>query len=153
MAISVQVQGVDRAAGSRQNEQAATRSGRKTAALLWTVQGLLAGMFVMTGLMKLATPFDVLAAQMPLPFPEWFVRFLGLAEFLGAFGLVLPSLLRIRPSLTPLAGSGLVIIMTGATAITLVVGGGPAALIPLVIGLLAAFVAYGRRRLAPQTSR
>jgi uncharacterized membrane protein YfcA len=68
---------------------------------------------------------------------------------LGGIGLILPGLVRIRPSLTPLAAAGLVIIMIGATVITLVGGDLLAALIPLAVGLLAAFVAYGRWRLAP----
>jgi hypothetical protein len=51
--------------------------------------------------------------------------------------------------LTPLAAAGLAIIMIGATAITLAGGDVAPALIPLVVGLLAAFVAYGRWRLAP----
>ena len=68
---------------------------------------------------------------------------------LGAIGLILPGLLRIRPGLTPLAAAGLVLIMIGATVITLATMGPATALIPLVVGLLAAFVAYGRWRLAP----
>jgi hypothetical protein len=63
--------------------------------------------------------------------------------------LILPGLLRIRPGLTPLAAAGLVIIMSGATVLTLAGGDVALALIPLVVGLLAAFVAYGRWRLAP----
>ena len=88
--------------------------------------------------------------------PGWFVRFLGVAEVLGAIGLILPGLLRIRPGMTPLAAAGLVIIMIGATVLTLagVVPGGVAlALIPLVVGLLSAFVAYGRWRLTPLGQR
>src|ERR671921_1711264 len=53
----------------------------------------------------------------------------------------------IRPGLTPLAASGLVIIMTGATALTVAGGAVGSALIPLVVGLLSVFVAYGRGRL------
>jgi putative oxidoreductase len=39
------------------------------------------------------------------------VRFIGASELLGGIGLLLPSLLRIRPFLTPLAALGLFIVM------------------------------------------
>ena len=56
--------------------------------------------------------------------------------------------------LTPLAAAGLVIIMIGATVVTLqTVGAGPGVLVPIVVGLLAAFIAYGRWRLAPLPGR
>src|SRR5215203_5752359 len=122
---------------------------------LWIVQGLLALLFLFTGGIKLVLPLEVLTQGSPLP--GWFVRFLGVAEVLGAIGLILPGLLRIRPGLTPLAAAGLVIIMIGATVLTLagvVPGGGVApVLIPLVVGLLSAFVAYGRWRLVPLHGR
>ncbi len=116
---------------------------------LWIVQVLLALVFLFTGGTKLVLPLEELLAQMPLPLPGWFVRFLGVAEVLGALGLILPGLLRIRPGLTPLAAAGLMIIVIGATAYTLAAGQGAMALFPFVVGLLAAFVAYGRGRLAP----
>ena len=109
---------------------------------LWIVQVLLALMFLFAGGMKLVLPLEVLTEQMPLP--GLFVRFIGVAEVLGAIGLILPGLLRIRPGLTPLAAAGLVIIMIGATVLTLAGGEVAMALIPLVVGLLSAFVAYGR---------
>jgi hypothetical protein len=118
---------------------------------LWAVQGLLALIFLFAGGMKLILPPEVLTAQFPLP--ELFVRFIGVAEVLGATGLILPGLLRIRPVLTTLAAAGLVIIMTGATLVTLAIGGGASALTPLGLGLLAAFVVYGRQRLAPRAGR
>lgn len=114
---------------------------------LWIVQGLLALLFLFAGGMKLVLPLEALAGSVPLPGP--FLRFIGVAEALGALGLILPGLLRTRPGLTPLAAAGLVIIMIGATVVTLVGGDVALALIPLVVGLLAAFVAYGRWRLAP----
>jgi hypothetical protein len=83
--------------------------------------------------------------QMPLPGP--FMRFIGVAEVLGALGLILPGLTGIRPGLTPLAAAGLVIIMIGATVLTAAGSGIVPALFPLVVGLLLAFVAYGRWRL------
>lgn len=121
--------------------------------VLWTLQALLALVFLLSGGMKLALPLDVLAEQMPLP--GLFARFLGVAETLGAIGLILPTLLRIRPGLTPLAAAGLTIIMAGATLLTPSLTGGELvlALLPLVLGILAAFVAYGRWRLAPIRSQ
>jgi hypothetical protein len=115
--------------------------------VLWIVQGLLALLFLWAGGMKLVLPLAELAGPVSMPGP--FLRFIGLAEMLGALGLILPGVLRIRPGLTPLAALGLVIIMVGATAITLMAGPAAMALVPLVVGLLAAFVAYGRWRLAP----
>ena len=114
---------------------------------LWIVQGLLAVLFLFAGVMKLVLPLDQLTG--PIDLPGALLRFIGVAETLGAVGLILPSLLRIRPGLTPLAACGLVIIMVGAVVITLAGGVVVAALISLVVGLLAAFVAYGRWRLAP----
>jgi hypothetical protein len=114
---------------------------------LWIVQGLLALLFLFAGGMKLVVPLEALKGPVPLPGP--FMRFIGVVEVLGAIGLILPELLHIRPGLTPPAAVGLVIIMIGATAITLAGGEGAMALIPLVVGLLLAFVAYGRWRLVP----
>lgn len=115
---------------------------------LWIVQVLLALLFLFAGGVKLVLPLEALKG--PVPLPGLFLRFIGVAEVLGAIGLILPGLLRIRPGLTPLAAAGLVIIMIGATLINLVGGGVTVALITLVVGLLAGFVAYGRRRRATQ---
>jgi uncharacterized membrane protein YphA (DoxX/SURF4 family) len=117
---------------------------------LWIVQGLLGLLFLFGGVMKLVLPLDQMKG--PVDLPGAFLRFIGVAETAGGLGLILPSLLRIRPGLTPLAAAGLVIIMIGATVIT-AIGDPMAALIPAVVGLLAAFVAYGRWRLAPLAAR
>ena len=114
---------------------------------LWIVQGLLALIFLWAGGIKLVLPLEKLTGPMPLP--GLFVRFIGVAEVLGAIGLILPGLLRIRPGLAPLAAAGLVIIMIGATVLGLASGDVALTLIPLVVGLLSAFVAYGRWRLTP----
>jgi len=113
---------------------------------LWIVQVLLALLFLFAGGIKLVLPVEELMKQMPLPLPGWFVRFTGVIEVLGALGLILPGLLGIRPGLTPLAAAGLVIVMIGATVYTVAAGDIASALLPLVVGILAAFVAYGRWR-------
>ncbi len=112
--------------------------------LLWTAQWTLGLLFLWAGGVKLVLPLEML--QGPVALPGLFVRFIGVAEALGGLGLILPWLLRIRPILTPLAACGLVIIMIGATVITLIGGGGVFALFPGVVGLLAASIAYGRGR-------
>ena len=126
-------------------------SGRRgTSAInvaLWVVQGLLAALFLFAGGAKLVMSLDQMAG--PPALPGWFLRFIGVAEVLGALGLVLPGLLRIRPCLTPLAATGLVIIMIGATVLMWAAGMVAVALTNVVVALLAAFVAYGRWRLAP----
>ncbi|MFL6334495.1 MAG: DoxX family protein [Pyrinomonadaceae bacterium] len=124
--------------------------------VLWIIQVLLALLFLFAGGTKLVIPPDVLASMgspNQIPLPGWFVHFIGVAEVLGALGLILPGLLRIKPWLTPLAAAGLVVIMIGATALTMAADGVAAGAVPLVVGLLAAFVAYGRWRLAPHRAR
>ncbi len=120
---------------------------RKAGVLLWVVQGLLALLFLFAGGMKLVTPLEMLKG--PVELPGLFVRFIGVAEVCGALGLILPGLLRIRQSLTPLAAVGLVTIMSGATVVTLEGGAVAPAIVPLVVGLLLASVVYGRRQWAP----
>jgi uncharacterized membrane protein YphA (DoxX/SURF4 family) len=114
---------------------------------LWIVQVLLALVFLFAGGAKLILPIEVLTSGGPpnqIALPGWFLRFIGVAEVLGALGLILPRLLRIRPGLTPLAACGLVIIMIGATSVMLAMGEVGIAFISLVVGILAVFVAYGR---------
>jgi len=115
---------------------------RTISGLLWVLQGLLAALFLFAGAMKLVSPIAALTQQVPLPGP--FLRFIGVAEVLGALGLVLPGLLRIRPVLTPLAAAGLVIIMSGAVGVTMATMGAVQSAIPGVVGILAASVAIGR---------
>ena len=112
---------------------------------LWVTQGLLAAVFAFAGASKLITPPEMLA--MMSPFPVVFIQFIGVCEVLGALGLVLPLALKIRPELTTLAALGLTVIMAGATLSTLAMGAGVLALVPFVILVLTAGVAYGRRNL------
>ena len=115
---------------------------------LWIVQFLLAFLFLFSGVMKFVMPVDEMLQGMPEALASGaFIHFIGVCEILGGIGLVLPALLRIKPGLTPLAAACLVIIMIGAVIVSLPQG--PVAAIPLVTGLLAGFVAFGRWKLAP----
>jgi hypothetical protein len=128
-------------------------ASRKLNATLWTLQSLLAVVFLFSGAMKLLAPAEMMEAQSPLPL--LLVRFIGTCEVAGALGMLLPGLLRIRPSLTPLAATGLVALMIGATALTpVMISPDPVmTLIPATVGALAAFVAYARLRMAPLRGR
>jgi uncharacterized membrane protein YphA (DoxX/SURF4 family) len=114
---------------------------------LWIIQTLLALLFLFAGGMKLILPIEEMTQQMAMPGP--FLRFIGVCEVLGGLGLVLPWLVGVRPGLTPLAAAGLVIIMIGATATTIIIGQVVTSILPLVVGILCLFVAYGRWRLVP----
>lgn len=83
--------------------------------------------------------------------PLGFIYFIGICELLGALGLLLPGLLRIHTSLTPLAAAGLTIIMVGATTVTVIAMAGAAAMFPAIVGIVTASIVYGRTRVAPLT--
>ena len=138
--------------GESQHKGVANRTRTsKVSVALWTVQTLLALLFLFAGAMKFIMPIEAMTKQ--IPFPAAFLYFIGVCEIAGAFGLILPSLLRIRPQLTPLAAAGLVIIMGGATGVTIALGPVAPAAMPFLVGVLAAFVFYGRSRVAPIRAR
>ena len=122
------------------------RRGRNTRAasvLLWSVQVLLALLFLFAGVVKLRMPASVLEQFTGVP--GAFMKFIAVAEISGALGLVLPGLLRIKRALTPVAAVGLVTIMAGAVTLTASHGPPAQAVMPFVVGVLAALVAHGRR--------
>lgn len=118
--------------------------------VLWVLQILLAVQFLIVGIAHFVLPpglpepitwmYDLAPAL------HWFS---GTAEILAAIGLILPSLTRVRPMLTPLAAAGLVLVMIGAMVFHFTraefinIGSN------LVLAALSAFVAYGRWRLHP----
>jgi hypothetical protein len=117
---------------------------------LWIVQGLLAVVFLFAGGAKLIMSAEQMATPGPVQLPVAFVRFIGVCEVLGALGMILPGITGVRPGLTPLGATGLVIIMIGATVVNIANGMAPVAIPTVILGLLAAYVAYGRWQ---QTSR
>jgi uncharacterized membrane protein YphA (DoxX/SURF4 family) len=120
--------------------------------LLWIIQILVALMFLFAGGMKLVMSTEAMQAMGPpnqILFPGWFMKFIGVAEVLGGLGLLLPGLLRRQQYLTPLAAVCLVILMIGAVVVTFIPQGIAGAIPALIIGLLCAFIAYGRTKLSP----
>ncbi len=86
---------------------------------------------------------------MPIPLPGPFLKFVGTCEVLGAISLILPGALRIRPGVTALAAGALMLLTICATVYQLMGHQPESAVFAAVMGLLCAFVAYGRWRLAP----
>jgi uncharacterized membrane protein YphA (DoxX/SURF4 family) len=120
--------------------------------VLWVVQALLALGFLLAGVSKLTQPIATLSKRMGWVtlVPAWQVRGIGLAETLGAIGLILPGVTGIAPLLTVAAAAGLLIVMVGAAVFHSVRHKGAQAVIPtLVLGALALVIVVGRLTVAP----
>ena len=119
--------------------------------VLWAAQVLLGLGFLMAGLTKSTQSIAELAKSAPYitQFPQLLVRFIGISELLGGIGLLLPSILRIKPSLTPLAALGLMVIMVLATIFHLVKQEFGVLPIPVLMGALAFFIYWGRTKKVP----
>jgi putative oxidoreductase len=118
---------------------------------LWIAQVILGVMFIMAGIMKSTQPIIDLSKSVPWTanVPVALVRFIGVSELLGGIGLLLPSLLRIKPILTPLAAIGILIIMVFAMVYHVTNGETNVIGINIAFGLVAAFIAWGRLKKAP----
>jgi putative oxidoreductase len=117
---------------------------------LWIAQVLLGVAFAMAGFMKLVSPIDELARNMSWVYEaRALVRFIGAAELLGALGLVLPSAMRIKPWLTPLAAVGLGVVMVLAMGFHATRGELETLPVNVALGGIAAFIAWGRWKKAP----
>ncbi len=121
---------------------------QKPGVLMWAAQTVVAGLFLFAGVVKLLMPAAALAQATGLP--GSFMHFIAACEVLGGLGLLLPGLLGVHEELTPLAASGLIVIMIGAVTITVVRMPAADAILPFIVGLLCLFIAYRRRRLLRQ---
>jgi uncharacterized membrane protein YphA (DoxX/SURF4 family) len=115
---------------------------------LWIIAGVLAFAFFGSGVMKLVQSKDKLVASSTGGWAaDWrpaSIKWVGVAEILGAIGLILPAVLHIAPILVPLAAVGLILVMIGAAAVHARRHELPNVAICVVLLLLAAFVAWGR---------
>ena len=130
-------------------------SNKKLNITLWVIQVVLAVMYLMAGYQK---AFGDLAVVVKTIFwvaytPAPLVRFIGTCELLGAVGLILPAALKIRPQLTTLAAAGLSLIMLLANIMHIYRGEYYVLPMTLLLLAMAAFVAYGRWKLAPFTPK
>jgi len=115
--------------------------------VLWILQGVLAAVFLQAGLTKITKPKEELVAPLGAwvdSFPAPGVKLLGLVEVLGAIGLVAPPLAGIAPVLSPVAAVGIILIMVGAVVAHARESAGSKIAMNVVLGVLAAVVAWGR---------
>jgi uncharacterized membrane protein YphA (DoxX/SURF4 family) len=122
---------------------------------LWIAQVLLALLFVGAGSAKVMTPLPELAKSLPYTadLPGWLVRFIGISEVAGAVGMILPAISRVAPMLIPWAACGLCAVMVLATLFHFLRSEISAMPMTIVIGSVAAFVAWGRSAKVPIVPR
>jgi putative oxidoreductase len=115
---------------------------------LWIVQILVAALMLMNAYMKLAMPIPKLSAiyQWTGDLPETTVRLLGIVDLLGGVGIILPSLLKIKPGLSPLAAVGIILLMISATIFHISRDESSVIGFNFIVILFAGFVAWGRFR-------
>ena len=113
---------------------------------VWIVAAVLAAVFAMTGLMKSTQPKDKLAEKLPWvdDVSTGTLRLIGVAELLGALGLILPAWTGIAPILTPIAAVGLAVIMVLAVVTHARRKEPSAVVVNLVLLVAAVFVVWGR---------
>jgi uncharacterized membrane protein YphA (DoxX/SURF4 family) len=119
---------------------------------LWILQVLLAAQFLFHGWIMVFPPAD-LVEIINAQFAPWFRIFVGVAESLGALGLLLPGITRILPWLTALAALGLMIVAGSAAVLHLSRGEISSAINTAVLFVLCAFVAYMRWKVKPISPR
>ncbi len=114
---------------------------------LWVAQGILAAIFMMTGIMKVVQKKEAMVDKMGFveDFSQKQVTGIGVLEIMGAMGMILPWATGILPWLTPLAAVGLALTMVGAFLTHLrrkeLI---PMGVVNIVLFSLALFTAYGR---------
>jgi hypothetical protein len=119
-------------------------------AVLWAIQACLAAAFLFAGGTKLAKDRAALLADSRMAWANDFspsqIRLIGLAEVLGAIGLIAPRATHTLPVLTVIAAASLAVLMIGAafTHLRRHEPGTPA----LTLAALSAAVAIGRFALA-----
>ena len=122
---------------------------------LWTVQVLWGVFFSLTGLGKILwykpELWNQALHEVPWLYavPQDLAIFIGVAEFLGGIGLILPAMTGVKPKLTPLAAIGLTVIMILAGIFHIARGEYLLLIVNVLAGAVTAFIAYGRLVVKP----
>ena len=120
--------------------------------LLWVLKVLAALLYGASGLMKIFM-FDKISGQVPsfgaLPREAWMA--LGILELVCVLGLIVPAVSRWLPTLTVAAAAVLAIESVVFIGVHVKYNEVPSIIMSGVLGLIMAFIAYGRMFLKPIT--
>ena len=132
-----------------------TQQSKALPITLWIIQLLLASSMIWAGSVKLLKPVEEVAAMWPWAgeVSETFLKFTGVIDLLAGIGLILPSLLRIKPELTSITAIGVIVLMICAGAFHISRGEGSNIAPNIIFATMAAFIAWGRFRKAPIVSK
>jgi putative oxidoreductase len=118
---------------------------------LWTAQIVLAAVFAITGFIKVALPFDWVEAVFGWANdqPEPVIRLIGACELAAVFGLLVPGFTRRLPSLIPVTAYALMGLMFCAIGFHAMKHQNVDMILPTLLLVVSAFVAWGRSGFAP----
>ena len=113
---------------------------------LWVAEIVMALLYFGLGAMRLVQPYSKLVQVLrwPADFPAWAVKLIGVAEILGAIGLLVPAATDIAPILTPIAASALAVLMAGAVVVHVRRNERQRVALPAILLVVNVFVAVGR---------
>ncbi|MFZ3454053.1 DoxX family protein [Arthrobacter sp. 7Tela_A1] len=113
---------------------------------LWVAEIVLALLYLGLGVMRLVQPYDKLVRVLrwPADYPAWAVKLIGLAEILGALGLIIPAAADVAPVLTPVAACALAVMMAGAVVVHLRRRERQRVALPCILLAVNVFIAIGR---------
>ncbi len=114
--------------------------------VIWIVQGSLAAMFLMAGLMKASQPGDKIREKMAWAndYSNGMLKFIGISEVLGAIGLIVPQLTGILPQLAWVSATALALVMLLAIRVHAKRKENKELGMNLVLFVLLIFLAYSR---------
>lgn len=116
--------------------------------ILWIAQVFVAAGFIWVATIKLFEPIEKIAAMWPWTgeVPSLMVRLLGVVDLLGGLGLILPSLLRIKPGLTAFTAVAIIALMVCAGIFHIARGEAAVIWVNIFFAVIAAFIAWGRMK-------
>lgn len=126
----------DTTTASASRRRAAT--GRKVTAVLWILQVLMAGAFLMAAVTKFSSYPDVVETFDRIGLGDWFRYLIGALELAGAIGLLIPIL-------SGPAALGLALLLIGATITQLSLFDPATAITPAAYLVPVIIIAWARR--------